>query len=100
MEIEVYTFKDKDGQEFGTYFTQDIEEAKEYARDNKLRVIANTFVWDDSEEIEDYTEVGHIWMECRRCGAKFDEADGEPTDELGVRLCPTCGSAETYEEEK
>jgi hypothetical protein len=50
MEIEVYTFKDKDGQEFGTYFTQDIEEAKEYARDNKLRVIANTFVWDDSEE--------------------------------------------------
>jgi hypothetical protein len=52
--IEVYTFEDKDGAEQG-YVTQDIEEARRYARRYQLRLIANEYEWSDSELVEDHT---------------------------------------------
>jgi hypothetical protein len=55
MEIEVYTFENAEGQEEGSYQTQNINDARQYAQKYKLRLIANTFVWDDSELVEDYT---------------------------------------------
>lgn len=56
MRLEVYVFEDADGNEFGTFTTQNIEEAKQYARGNKLRIIARVFEYADSEMVEDYTE--------------------------------------------
>ena len=38
----------------------------------------------------------HQPMECRNCGFVADESDFVPTDELGERICPKCGSNETY----
>jgi hypothetical protein len=55
MDIEVYTFENKYGDE-DTYHTQNANDAREYAQKYNLRWIANTFVWDDSELVEDYTE--------------------------------------------
>jgi hypothetical protein len=54
MDIEVYTFEDADGAEQG-YTTNDIAEAKRFARHHRLRLIANTFEWTDSELLEDNT---------------------------------------------
>lgn len=54
-EIEVYTFEDAAGDEFGTFSTQEIDDARDYARDNGLRIIANKFCWVDSEVVADYT---------------------------------------------
>lgn len=55
MTIEVYTFENADGDEWGFFTTQELEEARSYARENKLRLIANTFEWTDSELLEDHT---------------------------------------------
>lgn len=54
--IEVYTFEDRDGNEFGTFTTRDIREAKEYARKYGLRIVARIFEYVDSELVEDYTD--------------------------------------------
>jgi hypothetical protein len=54
MTIEIYTFEDKDGREFD-WSTMSAEEAKEYAQKHSLRMIANTFSFEDSEPVEDYT---------------------------------------------
>lgn len=56
MSIEVYTFESADNTPFGSYSTQNISDAREYARKAKLRLIANTYTFEDSELIEDYTE--------------------------------------------
>jgi hypothetical protein len=55
MTIEVYSFERAEGEPFGSFTTQDITEAQEYARTNGLRIIANVYEWSDSELIEDYT---------------------------------------------
>lgn len=55
MQIEVYTFEDANGTEQG-FKTQDIEEARRYARTYHLRLIANTLEWADSELVEDNTQ--------------------------------------------
>jgi hypothetical protein len=55
MTIEVYTFEEYDGSPTG-FQTTDISEARKYARDNKLRLIANIYEFSDSELIEDNTE--------------------------------------------
>lgn len=65
--IEVYAFEDADGNA-DTYTTQDIDEAREYAKKNRRRLIARTFEYSDSEMIEDYTE---------------EEADEDDGDERG-----------------
>lgn len=54
--VEVYTFEDAAGNEFGSYTTQDIREAREYARKYRLRIIARIFEYADSELVEDYTK--------------------------------------------
>jgi len=58
MQISVYTFEDKDGNEFGAYQTQDFEEAKRYAQEGSLRVIENVFEWSEAIPVEgaDYTK--------------------------------------------
>ncbi len=55
MNIELYTFEDAKGHEFGSYSTTSAEEAKEYGEKHNLRVIANTFTFDDSELAWDFT---------------------------------------------
>ena len=35
-------------------------------------------------------------MQCRACGFTADEAEFDVTDEISVRVCPTCRSAECY----
>ena len=52
MDIEVFTFQDSLGDSVGDFKTQDIEEAKVYAKENNLCVIANVYVWSDSEPVE------------------------------------------------
>jgi hypothetical protein len=55
MTVTVYTFEDGDGDEYGSFTTQDYAEAKAYAQDNRLCVIANEFEWADSHPLDDYT---------------------------------------------
>jgi hypothetical protein len=52
----VYTFRDRDNDSFGSFHTQDYEEAKQYARENRLRIIGNEYEWADSEDLDDFTE--------------------------------------------
>lgn len=54
MTLEMYTFEDADGHTV-EFTTRDIEEAKRYARENKLKLIAQIFEWSESELVEDNT---------------------------------------------
>jgi hypothetical protein len=54
--ITLYTFEDSDGNEFGSFTTQNYGEAKDYAGKGKLRVIANEFTFEDSSLIADFTD--------------------------------------------
>jgi len=56
MSVEIYTFEDADGNSFTDWETQDMGEARAFAQEHQLRLIANTYEWSDSEMIEDYTE--------------------------------------------
>jgi hypothetical protein len=53
-EIERYTFEDANGAPL-TYSTYDVTEAKDVARRNGWRCIANTYTWADSDVAWDYT---------------------------------------------
>ena len=55
MSIEVYTFRDSEDNE-QTFSTQNVIEARQHAEENKLALISNTYVFDDSELIDDYRE--------------------------------------------
>lgn len=57
MTIEVYSFEDANGTEFGSFTTTSPDEAKRYAASNRLRVRANTYEYTDSEIVNewDYT---------------------------------------------
>jgi len=57
MTIEVYTFEDTDENEVG-WSTQSFSEAQEYAKTYSYALIANHFVWEDDELIEDHRS-GH-----------------------------------------
>lgn len=56
-DISVYSFEDRDGNEYGTFTTQDYQEAKAYAAENKLRVMENVYEWSEAIPVEgdDYT---------------------------------------------
>lgn len=54
MSITVYSFENAAGP-FGSFTTMDLEEAKEYGRNNALKVIANEYEFADSEPVEDFT---------------------------------------------
>lgn len=56
--IEVYGFENAAGEATESFTTQDISEAREYARKNRLRVIAYEYEYADSSLVEDYTEPG------------------------------------------
>lgn len=53
MTITVYTFE-RGGYEYGSFTTQSYQEAREYARANRCRIIANEFEWSDSEPLDDF----------------------------------------------
>lgn len=55
--IDVYTFEDKNGQDSGSFWTQDLEEARKYAQDGGLKIIVNEYEFSDSYALdgEDYT---------------------------------------------
>lgn len=54
MDIEFYSFKDENGNESG-FTTQDADKAREYAKKNNLKWIANIFEFVESELVEDFT---------------------------------------------
>lgn len=56
MSIEVYGFESDTGVEL-SYRTLNITEARRFAQNCKLRLIAYTFEYADSELVEDYTGV-------------------------------------------
>lgn len=55
MNIERYVFEDKDGNrdEFTTF---DAKEAKEYAYDNEMLWLAETYEFSDSEIVKDFRD--------------------------------------------
>jgi hypothetical protein len=53
MTIEVYAFEGADGEEHD-WTTQDYGEAKAYAQQHRLALIARQFDYTDSELVEDY----------------------------------------------
>jgi hypothetical protein len=55
MEVYVYTFEDRDGNEFGAWTTQDFAKAEAYAQEHKLRVIGNRLTFEDRDLMVDYT---------------------------------------------
>ena len=55
MTIDVYCFEDADGNEFGSFNTQNYAEAQQFARENKFRIICRHFEFSDSEPMDDYT---------------------------------------------
>lgn len=52
--IEVYTFIDNDDNVFGTFETQNVEEAKDYASRNLLAIVAEEYEYSDSSLVHDY----------------------------------------------
>ena len=54
MTVTVYTFEDEDGSE-QVWTTQNPVEARDYARLNQLKMIANEYEYSDSEVVEDFT---------------------------------------------
>lgn len=54
MTIEVYTFETDGDAPASDYRTQDINEARQYARQHRFSLIANQYEWADSELLEDY----------------------------------------------
>lgn len=79
MSITVYSFEDRDGPS-GSYTTQDYREAKEFARKNNLRVIANEYEWVDSEMVDDFT----VPSPCAYCGAYAGQRDDVPSADDGA----------------
>lgn len=55
MTISVYCFEDAEGNEFGSFNTQNYEEAKRFASENRLRIVARVFEFADSEYLDDFT---------------------------------------------
>lgn len=53
--ITVYTVEGRDGKEDESFSTQDYEEAKAYARERGLRVIASEHEFSDSYPLDDFT---------------------------------------------
>jgi len=58
MDVIVYTFEARDRvnghNPLPDYSTQDYEEAKRLAQENRLLLIENTYVFEDSQLLEDY----------------------------------------------
>ena len=54
MQLTVYTFDDESGPDANGWSTQDYDEAKRYAQDRNLQIIANNYEFVDSEPLEDY----------------------------------------------
>jgi hypothetical protein len=68
--MTLYSFEDADGNEPGTFTTTNYDEAKEYAARYKYKVIANEYVWDDSELVDDFTEQpasAEVEFNCTKC---------------------------------
>lgn len=55
--LSVYSFEDKDGNEYGTWNTQNYQEAKEHAQKYELRLMENIYEWQERVPVEgdDYT---------------------------------------------
>lgn len=92
--ITVYSFEDKDGNEFGSFTTQDYEEAKRYAAEGRLKVIANEYEWSESFPLEDYTppadegETLTVYYTCPKCDHSWEEEWDCACDSE----CPECGT--------
>jgi hypothetical protein len=71
MDITVYTFEAEGDTPFGEYRTQDYEEAKAYARQYGLVIVANTFEWVESERLDDYRD--------EDAPPPWRNAEGDPT---------------------
>jgi hypothetical protein len=52
--IEVYVFEDADGNPFGSYATTNVKDAKEYALDAGLRVVARVYEFSHSEPVPEW----------------------------------------------
>jgi len=59
LEVTVYTVEARKREDTAyphtEFYTEDYEEAKGYAAEHRLMVIANSYEWADSEPLEDYT---------------------------------------------
>jgi hypothetical protein len=79
LEVHVYTVEARKRDETPypacDYHTQDYEEAERYAAENKLMVIDNTYEWNDSEMVDDFTEDSDSGppQRCANCGAREGE---------------------------
>ena len=58
--IEKYGFETAEGNAWGDYTTFSIDEARVYARENGLRIVAYVFAFSESEVIEDHTDCEEI----------------------------------------
>lgn len=56
MRIAVYTFRDAENNEFGSYQTQDYKKAEAYACQNKLKIVENIFVFDEANVVDDFSK--------------------------------------------
>ena len=54
MTITVYTFETENDEVATDYETQNLEEARVFAKENGYSLIANEYEWTDAELIEDY----------------------------------------------
>ena len=55
MALTLYSFEDADGNEYGTWTTQNYDEAKKYAARYRLRIIGNEYEWSEAVPLDDYT---------------------------------------------
>jgi hypothetical protein len=55
VDIEVYTFEKKNGEQATDWTTQNPAEAREYGEQNGYMVIANKYEFSDSELVWDFT---------------------------------------------
>lgn len=85
--LTLYSFEDKDGNEPDTFTTMDYQEAKVYAQENSLRVMANEYEWAEAVPVDDFTKGDAV--ECPKCGEEIEPGDMIYNDD-DHEVCPHC----------
>lgn len=78
LEVIVYTVEARERAETpypaSDFHTQDYDEARKYAQDNRLLLIENTYEWADSQPVDDFAPMDWVIT----YGGNSNEVDDEP----------------------
>ena len=90
LEVIVYTVEARERAETpypaSDFYTQDYDEARKFAADNRLLLIENTYEWSDSQLLEDYAPKN--WAIVDEDGNVADRFATEEEAREDIAACP------------